>query len=95
MCGACTAALNIRPAFHITYVVAAVVCMRLVDPSSQQVLDSLPLQEAPDAVVTSVRFRLPTAAGAAANRSMLLVAKVRHCSSHCTLCEVRCQSGFM
>lgn len=47
----------------------------LVDASSGQVLDSLPLQEAPDAVVTAVRFRLPTAAGGAANRSMLLVAK--------------------
>jgi hypothetical protein len=51
--------------------------VQLVDPNSQQVLDSLPLQEAPDAVVTSVRFRLPTAAGGTANRSMLLVAKVR------------------
>lgn len=47
----------------------------LVDASSGQVLDSLPLQRAPDAVVTAVRFRLPTAAGGAANRSMLLVAK--------------------
>jgi hypothetical protein len=59
-------------------------CLQLIDPSSQQVLDSLPLQEAPDAVVTSVRFRLPTAAGGAANRSMLLVAKVRRwCMRRC------------
>ncbi|KAF6261860.1 WD40-repeat-containing domain protein [Scenedesmus sp. NREL 46B-D3] len=59
--------------------VAAVGCrlgqVLIVDPSSQQVLDSLPLQEVPAAVVTCVRFRLPTAAGGAANRSMLLVAK--------------------
>lgn len=59
---------------------AADAVLQLIDPDSQQVLDSLPLEEVPPAVVTSVRFRGQVMTGDAdqhnRSRSMLLVAKV-------------------